>query len=423
MGKNEDAWDILFAEHGVLDKIRSNGKFEIKSIDINRIRQSRLMTKFDHRANLPEIFRKNKLAILPVTRGSYVISDFEAYLTQYYDRTLDAEDFEFPSRIESLAPSHIYSEAAAINAAYISGMIDEIVGEKIRPTVSGRMGTSRFGFRINSMTHPKIHEVLVDNCQCEIDGGFEGDGTLAIIEAKNAISEDFIIRQLYYPYRLWSEKIRKRVIPIFLSYSNDVFHFFVYEFKEAGDYNSIQLAFQRNFSFAPEKISMDDLNRILDRVAITEEPKEPFPQADRFERVVDLLGLLAGGVTDGAAITRNYDFDPRQTFYYTSACRYLGLLEGEDGQYSLTRRAVQILRLGFKSKYLALSECILAHEVFNKTFRLYLQEARRPESEDVIEIMKSGNLHGIGSDSTYRRRAQTVIAWAEWVFALQSSAG
>lgn len=37
------------------------------------------MTKFDHRINLPKLFSDNNLSILPVTRGSYIISKFEAY--------------------------------------------------------------------------------------------------------------------------------------------------------------------------------------------------------------------------------------------------------------------------------------------------------------------------------------------------------
>ena len=40
------------------------------------------------------------------------------------------------------------------------------------------------------------------NAQCEIDGGFENDNDVIIMEAKNVINEDFHVRQLYYPFRL-----------------------------------------------------------------------------------------------------------------------------------------------------------------------------------------------------------------------------
>ena len=37
------------------------------------------MAKFDHTINLPRIFADNELSILPVTRGDYIISHFDAY--------------------------------------------------------------------------------------------------------------------------------------------------------------------------------------------------------------------------------------------------------------------------------------------------------------------------------------------------------
>ena len=46
----------------------------------------------------------------------------------------------------------------------------------------------------------KFDNIKVNNSQIEIDGGYEGAESLTIIEAKNNIADDFIVRQLYYPY-------------------------------------------------------------------------------------------------------------------------------------------------------------------------------------------------------------------------------
>lgn len=419
MSKNEDAWRVLFERHGILDEVAKNGKFIIDSSQINTLRESRLMTKFDHLSNLPEIFKGNRLSVLPVSRGSYAIGDFEAYFQQTYNKAIKPEAFEFPLNIESLRPGNIYSESAAINAAFISGMIDELVGEKVVPTVSGRMGTSAFKFCINRLGSEGCHHLEVINSQCEIDGGFEGDTTLVIVEAKNAITENFIIRQLYYPYRLWLDKTGKRVVPIFLSYSNDIFHFFVYEFTDPLNYNSIRLVGARRFVFAPDKIDLDDIQRLLDQSKLVKEPAEPFPQADKFERVIDLLGLLASGEVEASSITANYDFDPRQTGYYTSAGKYLGLIEGRRGVYSLSKLGAQVLRMEFKQKYLSIAKAILSHEAFNLVCHLYLEQASRPPRQDVVEIMKRCSLHQVKSDATYWRRAKTVVGWIEWIFSLQ----
>ncbi len=377
------------------------------------------MTKFDHLANLPKIFRENDLSILPTSRGTYVIGRFEAYASQSFGKGLPTDEFEFPSGIESINPNNLYSEAAAINSAFISGMIDEIAGEEVVPTLSGKMGTSKFGFKIRDKGSDKHQRIIVENSQCEIDGGFEGQNSLVIIEAKNAISEDFIVRQLYYPYRLWREKISKKVVPVFLSYSNDIFHFFIYEFQNDDDYNSIRLVQQRNFVFAPEKINLDDIQLALNQVRVVPEPSVPFPQADKFERIVDLLGLLANGSLEAAAITENYDFDSRQTQYYTNAARYLGLLEGGAHAYSLSKKASIAMKLSFKSKYLSLVRAILSHEIFNKTCRAYLEEAQKPSLDKIVDIMRSSQLKSVSSHSTYTRRARTVISWVDWILNLQ----
>ena len=50
------------------------------------------------------------------------------------------------------------------------------------------------------------------NSQVEIDGGISKEKyALALLEAKNSISEDFLIRQLYYPFRLWNKKYPKKL--------------------------------------------------------------------------------------------------------------------------------------------------------------------------------------------------------------------
>lgn len=63
------AWKILFDKYKILEEVNKNGFFEIKASEINQERESRLMAKFDHDVNLPEIFRDNNLSILPIFRS------------------------------------------------------------------------------------------------------------------------------------------------------------------------------------------------------------------------------------------------------------------------------------------------------------------------------------------------------------------
>ncbi len=64
--KNNVAWEMLFEKHQILGKLENSDYFLISSNDINKFREARLMTKFDHRSQLPKIFKKNKLSILPI---------------------------------------------------------------------------------------------------------------------------------------------------------------------------------------------------------------------------------------------------------------------------------------------------------------------------------------------------------------------
>ena len=66
--QNDKAWEALFKKYDILQQIESDGKFIISASQIKEYREPRLMAKFDHNINLPQIFAKNNLAILPISR-------------------------------------------------------------------------------------------------------------------------------------------------------------------------------------------------------------------------------------------------------------------------------------------------------------------------------------------------------------------
>ncbi|NLM11757.1 MAG: transcriptional regulator [Clostridiaceae bacterium] len=419
--KNELAWKQLFEKHGILEKIEKHGVFEITSSQINKFREARLMTKFDHRKNLPEIFKKHKLSILPITRGSYLISQFEAY-KDFEEKNTEIIKVSFPTFIESIDYENITSESAALNCAYVSGILaDFIEDERIIPTVSGRMGSDTFDFLIKTRSGTDVR-VNVNNSQIEIDGGFEGVETLSLIEAKNSLSDDFLIRQLYYPYRLWRNKIGKKIKSLFLTYSNGIFTFYEYEFQNPDCYNSLVLIKQKRYSIEETRITLEDIINASSRARIVDEPEIPFPQADSFKRVVNLCELLNESELTKDEITSNYDFDPRQTNYYTDAGRYLGLIEKrrENGQiiFSLTDEGRRLLKLKYKPRQLRLVELILSHKAFNVTFKLCLEQGRIPSKHDIVKIMRNSNLYNVKSEDTFYRRASSIAGWINWIFEL-----
>ena len=324
MGKNDTAWKKLFDKYHILDEIKKNRQFIISADQIKEFREPRLMTKFDHRVNLPQIFVKNDLAILPITRGDYVISSFSAY-KNFEPPTKDAQRVSIPPYIQSLMPKFLVSEAIALNCANACGILNDFLeDEELVPTVSGRMSSGEFGFDINT-TFGKQH-VMVSKSQIEIDAAYEGINYLSIFEAKKDLSDDFLVRQLYYPFRVWSNRVTKIVKPIFLMFSNGVFYLYQYQFDEPNNYNSMCLIKQKSYLIATQ-ISLADIENLLRTIPTVQEPEISFPQANIMSRIINLIELLNDKPMTKQDITSKYAFDKRQTNYYTDAGRYLEFID------------------------------------------------------------------------------------------------
>lgn len=419
---NEKAWKLLFEKYNILDHIASEGSFTISAGAIKEFREPRLMTKFDHWVNLPSIFEENHLAILPVTRGEYSISHFTAY-HKLEAFSSDIIQCSLPPFLESVNPTAIPSEAVALNCAVASGILQDFLGEdEIYATVSGRMGSGVFSFAIESTISAQTFPLHIRNSQIEIDGAYEGIESLAIFEAKRDLSEDFLIRQLYYPFRVWKSMVTKRVRPIFMIFSNGIYRFFEYRFDNLYNYNSLSLVKQKNYSIEFTIISLQDIENIFSNVEISPEPQIAFPQADRFERVINICELLQTSPLSPNEITEIYSFDARQTNYYTDAGRYLGLIEKEMIEkvpiYTLTEKGKSILRKDYKNRQLAFCECILQHKIFHEVAARAFQEGQVPDRQRIVALMKDADLYQIESDSTFIRRAGTIKSWTDWILSL-----
>lgn len=420
--KNDIAWDKIFSEYNILNQVENNGFFEIRSKQINEYRESRLMTKFDHLINRPEIFQNNELSILPNSRSSYVIGNFQTHeqISYLNQKPKDVVALDY----ESIEHTDLYSENSSLLYAFNSGIICDLVDEDVAFTLAGRMSSKEFNFEINNSINNELFPINVQNSQIEIDAGFESDSSLILVEAKNTQVDDFLVRQIYYPYRLWENKVDKNIINVFMTYSNDIFSFFLYEFKNKMEYNSLELIKQVDYIIAPETIELNDVSEIFENVTICQEPDVTFPQADKFERIVDLLGLLYEYDLTKDAITANYEFESRQTNYYADAGRYLGLIGkykdkmNGDITYFLTDVGRSILKEKYNRKYLRLAGKILEHNIFNKIFEITLDQGDIPDKSNIIEMMYEQNMDDRYGRSVIERRAMTIKSWINWILKL-----
>ena len=415
--KINDAWEKLFAKYDILNKVKQNKTFEISADQIKEFREPRLMTKFDSSFDLPELFEKNKLSILPISSNKYVISSSNIFNKLNITRD-NCKAYKIPPYIKSINANDITSEAIALNCAYICGILTDFIDdEDLVPTVNGKMSSNNFKFEIDNVLTKSKDEIEVNNSRIEIDGAFEGQNYLTLIEAKRKITDDFIIRQLYYPFRALSQKIDKEIKLIYLVYTNGVFSLFQYAFDNPNDYNSIKLIKQANYTIEDFELNIESLTKLIDGAKIVKEPELPFPQADSFERVINLCELLNSSNLEKENVTEIYNFDSRQTDYYVNACRYLGLVE-QKGEIRLTKLGQKIINASFAKRHLLLIEQILKHKVFNNVLLLSLENGRILEKQDIVQQMKDCNLYNISSDATYNRRASTIKHWINWILSL-----
>jgi hypothetical protein len=420
MGLNDNAWQKLFDKHNILDAINNQGHFAISATQIKEFREPRLMTKFDHKINLPDIFSQNNLAILPITRGDYIISSFSAY-KEFEPPTANFQRISIPANIQSLMPQFIISEAISLNYANACGVLNDFLeDEDIVPTVNGRMSSGTFDFNISTNGGEKTISVI--NSQIEIDAAYEGVNFLSLFEAKRDISEDFLVRQLYYPFRVWNNRVTKPVKSVFLVFSNGVFSLYQYQFDDPSNYNSLRLVKQKNYIISTE-ISLADIENILRTAHIEAEPQVSFPQADSMQRIINLIELLAENAMTKQDITSEYAFDERQTNYYTDAGRYLGLIDkghDEDGAilFQLSSLGKNIMGQTQRERQLAIASQILKHKPFNETLKLHLLHGEMPNKPTVVQIMKASNLYNVGADSTFLRRSSTISGWINWILGI-----
>lgn len=420
MTMNDAAWQILFDKYNILDAVRNQGEFVISASQIKEFREPRLMTKFDHKVNLPSIFARNNLAILPVTRGDYVISSFSAY-KEFESPSDEVQRISIPAHIQSLMPQFLVSEAIALNCANACGILSDFLeDDELVSTVSGRMSSGEFNFNIDTASGTK--SIAVNNSQIEIDAAYEGIQYLSLFEAKRDLSDDFLVRQLYYPYRVWSNRVTKPVKPVFLIFSNGVFNLYQYQFSDPQSYNSLQLVKQKNYVIATE-ICLADIENLLSNVVEVQEPDISFPQANSMTRIINLVELLYEKPMTKQDITSEYAFDERQTNYYTDAGRYLGLIDKchDDDRnilFQLSPQGRYIMGLEYKARQLAIVSQILSHKVFRETLKLHLQCGEMPDAQTIVQIMKNASLYNVEADSTYFRRSSTVVGWVNWILSI-----
>jgi len=181
------------------------------------------MCKIDTRRMLPEIMRQSSLGILAIGNGLYRIARFDPFIDVNLQRNNPTQPIclQIPKHIMSMNAGNITSESAVLDAAKISGALDNLFGEKVDLTIRGRKYSPSFELTIDT------EKFKISGVQIEIDGGYEGQDTINLVEAKMNIPETISLRQIAYPHSMLEHQMagRKEIRSYICFYAAPVLHF------------------------------------------------------------------------------------------------------------------------------------------------------------------------------------------------------
>lgn len=427
--KNDSAWRSIFESNKNLDlELDRFGLVSISADEIRRFREPRLMTKHDSIDGVPASLKTRGINVLSVSRSKYLLGRFDVFESFPNTEGLKPVFCEFPP-FETLDTTKISSEANAINALVVSGLLNDFLDDDLVETFNGRMGSGLFDFLINDKSSCYPFHISVSNAQIEIDGGFESDKAVVILEAKNVLHSDFNVRQLYYPFRKYYSFVTKPIRLVFSQYTNLTYHLFEYTFEDPSDYNSISLVNTASYTFEDTRITLDELQElcshtqvIFDDVPSNSCKNIPFPQADKIDRIFSLLEFLLSKMDYSAQTSEIAEYMgvvERQASYYPSAAEYLGFVKREPNITRLSSNGKLLLGKKRRERLLGFAEAIFKHKIFNELFIETIKCGCFPDKNQIIAKMEKLKVLGDNpSSQTLFRRSSTVAAWLRWVFEL-----
>ena len=242
----------------------------------------------------------------------------------------------------------------------------------------------------------------------EIDMGFECRNSLLLIEGKAHKRDNFLIRQLYYPYRSFKDFQSKDVRALFFVADAGTFSLWEYKWEDPLDYESIKLSKAGSYLLVPEKAPVEAFGSIEPDPTL-----DIVPQADDFEKVADFSLLVANQVNTPKAWMTHYGIAHRQANYYKEAAEAMGLVSAEGGPFVLTAEGKKYAAMDSKGRGDYLANRILRIPIMNRVFHLVQESGEEGVGKEEVArlIEKTSSLGG----STPARRASTVLSFFKWM--------
>lgn len=402
MALNHDGWDEIFSALPIIERVNTNGFFDLTAKQIKTIsgREARLMAKIDFREQIPKVMKKESMAILAINNGTYRIGRFDPFIDINRVSSVEPESFPLPENIITLNPQKLAHESAVLDISLISGILQSAFGEPVNLTIRGRTRNSPFNFSLGEIQFP------VSGVQIEVDGGYEGENTINLVEAKVGSRSNINVRQLIYPQLAWQHTIggRKIVKTFVCFYQEPIIRIIPIVYN-----NGICSADHEN-----ELAYIIETEARLNLASIRPDPQAhvdlsaPFPQANRFETVLAMFNILAGREEiSKEELVEEFDIeqsDQRHIDYYANAMKWLGLVDIKNGIVKINDNGRRISLLTHEKKLKRLATTIFKEPIFNHILNRPLE----PVPANLFERW------GCNSAKTRKRRIDTVRAWIKY---------
>lgn len=404
MARKQDKWcQLVDTLH--LDLTQPLNFVTAAQVKVVTHEEPRLMAAMDSERLLPECFRQHGVFVLPVSSDRYALVHGKGY---HELEPVPGEPTKFPARLpfEMATLAYGQGEGRYLLHAFHSGLLSRFTGvREMYQAVTGKMRTRAFTFRVDGS--PTIE---VQGAGMEVDAGFEGRGDVLLFEAKAQPRLTFLIRQLYYPYRAFSQVTSKAVRAFFFvaEPKRATYTLWEYRWADPGDYESIKLTNAGSFLIEPEEPPVEALEAIEPDPAL-----DIVPQADDLQKVADFPLLVNAGVKTARQWADHYGITERQGSYYREAAQALGLVKWEDGEFGLTEEGKRYVAMDPQRRADFLAGRILKNRLMNEVFRRVQRSVIVGVSKEEVARIIEGMSHLGGS--TPIRRASTVLAYFRWM--------
>ena len=386
-----EAWVNIFEHYDLLAVIARDNFADITADQIKAVdgKEARLMCKVDFREHLSPIFKDNELSILAIHNGVYRIAHNDPFIDINEQILTPIITLDAPTSITSIDPFNIKSESAALDLAYIANMCTHVFKEETQLCVRGRL-RGELSFSLENINYG------IDGVQIEVDGGYEGETALHLIEAKIGYRNNINIRQLLYPELVWKNRVSKKVKSYIFYLHNDVFRFIPYVYDGDVGYADHENECAFRFKHSDDGFDLYTI-KPLDRVVNT---YMPFPQADKFEKVLDILYVLCKHERlSKHELSLEFDLVARQIDYYVNVLKWLRLCDERFGYIIVSELGMACNVLGFKQRVKMLAKRVFSERIFYNTLH------------ELAVSDHDFKRYRVNSKSTQMRRLQTVSSW------------